>query len=216
MEFPATPRTLIARLRDQADPLRWQETWQEFFDLYHAVILVCVRGSLSRKGWTQVPAHDVEDIVVTLMQDLYAPGAEQIDVQNYRFRQMLRMLAHRRTVDFIRRQQKRRLEVGGDAALGVAAQNLAAMQNVGEESPEEAEAFQQAALITLLDTLRKEVSFQVFLIFDLVKFKGQSPEQVAEELGVKRGVVDNGVYKAMQKLKEIAQRPELKQEFSNE
>jgi RNA polymerase sigma-70 factor (ECF subfamily) len=138
-------------------------------------------------------------------------------LERYRFRQLVRMLAQRKVVDFIRRRQRHRREVANDVALEMAAQE-AVNDNSGpsHESVEESDAFQQAALVTLIDTLRREVSFQVFMIFDLVKLKDTPPEQVVRELGVKRGVVDNSVYKAMQKLREIAQRPDLQKEFSHE
>lgn len=213
--FPSTRRTLVARLRDQANPLRWEQSWQEFFDLYHAAIRTCVKSTLRRQGWHDACAADVDDIVVELMRNLYEPENSPIDVKQYRFRQMLHMLAHRRVVDFIRRRQRQRHERAGENALAAAAKNEALESPTITETPEEAEEFQNAALLTLFDALRKEVSFQVFLIFELVKFKNAPPAQVAEELGVKRSVVDNSVYKAMQKLREIARRPEIQEEFQN-
>ena len=51
------------------------------------------------------------------------------------------------------------------------------------------------------------------MIFELVKLSGKSPADVAAQLGIKRGVVDNSIYKAMQKLQEIAARPGIKEEF---
>jgi hypothetical protein len=62
MDFPATPRTLVARLRDQANPLSWQQSWQEFFDLYHGVMRTCVKSALHRQGWYNACSADVDDI----------------------------------------------------------------------------------------------------------------------------------------------------------
>lgn len=219
MEFPTTRKSLIGRLRDPAHSLGWERTWQEFFELYHGVIRTCVHTAFVRKGWTQPSAADVADVVTRVMEALYHPGPEAaaIDVERYRFRQLVRMLAQRKVVDFIRRRQRHRREVANDVALELAAQEVASDDSGPlRESAEESDAFQQAALVTLIDTLRREVSFQVFMIFDLVKLKDTPPDQVSRDLGVKRGVVDNSVYKAMQKLREIAQRPELQKEFSHE
>jgi RNA polymerase sigma-70 factor (ECF subfamily) len=46
-----------------------------------------------------------------------------------------------------------------------------------------------------------------------VKLNGESPEEVAAKLGVRREVIDNTVYKAMKKLREIFQREEIQQEL---
>jgi transposase len=51
------------------------------------------------------------------------------------------------------------------------------------------------------------------LIFELVKLNGESPEEVAKELGVQRNVIDNTIIKAMKKLREISQREEIQQEL---
>ena len=141
MNFPATPRTLVARLRDQANPLRWEQSWQEFFDLYHAVIRTCVKSALQRQGWYNTCPADVDDIVGDLMRNLYEPDDGPIDVRQYRFRQMLRMLAHRRVVDFIRRRQGQKLQVNGDPAIALADKKEATEGVAKAETPEEREAF---------------------------------------------------------------------------
>ena len=50
-------------------------------------------------------------------------------------------------------------------------------------------------------------------IFELVKLNGESPEEVAKELGVQRNVIDNTVFKAMKRLREISKREEIQQEL---
>jgi len=52
-----------------------------------------------------------------------------------------------------------------------------------------------------------------YLIFELVKLNGESPEEVAKELGVQRNVIDNTVFKAMKRLREISKREEIQQEL---
>jgi DNA-directed RNA polymerase specialized sigma24 family protein len=39
------------------------------------------------------------------------------------------------------------------------------------------------------------------MIFESVKLHGRKPEDVARELGIARGVVDNSIHKAMLKLR---------------
>ena len=52
-----------------------------------------------------------------------------------------------------------------------------------------------------------------FQIFEMVKLHEMPPGKVAQELGVSRGVVDNTVYKVMQRLREIASAPEYQSEY---
>jgi len=77
----------------------------------------------------------------------------------------------------------------------------------------EEDAFRSALLGTLLAALHAEVSPRTYLIFELVKLNGESPEEVAEQLGIGRNVIDNTVFKTMKKLREISQREEIQQEL---
>ena len=77
----------------------------------------------------------------------------------------------------------------------------------------EEDAFRSALLGTLLAALHAEVSPRTYLIFELVKLNGESPEEVAEQLGVQRNVIDNTIFKAMRKLREISKREEILQEL---
>jgi len=52
-----------------------------------------------------------------------------------------------------------------------------------------------------------------FQILEMVKLQEMSAEQVAVELGVSRGVVDNTVYKVMKRLREIASASEYQTEY---
>ena len=57
--------------------------------------------------------------------------------------------------------------------------------------------------------LHAVVSPRTYLIFELVKLDGESPEEVAKELGVRRNVIDNTIFKAMKKLREISPLEEI-------
>ena len=74
-------------------------------------------------------------------------------------------------------------------------------------------AFRNALLGTLLTALHAEISPRSYLIFELVKLNGESPEEVATQLGIQRNVIDNTIYKAMKKLREISKREEIQQEL---
>ena len=47
----------------------------------------------------------------------------------------------------------------------------------------------------------------------MVKLKGISPDTAAAELGVRRGVIDNTIYKVMTRLREIAASTEYQEEY---
>jgi len=81
------------------------------------------------------------------------------------------------------------------------------------ETPEEYQSFQQALLATLIEDLRETIPLRHFQIFEMVKLQEMPVEQVAVELGVSRGVVDNTVYKVMKRLREIASASEYQTEY---
>lgn len=208
MNFPSTPKTLLGRLKNREMPRLWENSWEEFFDLYHEAVRVCVAGAFRRNGWHDVPEQDLQDLVLRVFEQLYT-HPDAFDPERGRFRQFLATLCHRRVVDFLRTHMRRDaknvpLETAGGDALE---------SGLADYSMREDEAFRRALLGTLLAAVRQEISPRTFLMFERVKLHGESPDTVASDLGVGRGVVDNTIYKAMQKLREISLRPEIQQEL---
>lgn len=213
MNFPNTPRTLLSRLKTRAMPTQWEASWNEFFDNYHDVIHSCVRNAFYRNGWRSLNEEDANDVVVQVVRSFYNEGDTLgMDFSKGRFRQMLTTLCKRRVIDFIREQQKYRnvifvpVEEENTDSFGDAA-------SLEKYQADEEAAFRDAAVSTLLAALRHEVSPQVFMIFERVKILEEKPSEVAEELGIKRGVIDNSIHKALKKLREIASHPEIQNEF---
>ena len=66
---------------------------------------------------------------------------------------------------------------------------------------------------TLIEDLRAQIPMRHFEIFEMVRLKQMAPDEVAAELGVKRNVVDNTVYKVMKRLREMAAKPEYQDEY---
>jgi RNA polymerase sigma-70 factor (ECF subfamily) len=66
----------------------------------------------------------------------------------------------------------------------------------------------------LIDDVRERVSPRAFAIFDAVKLQHQRPEDVAKEFQVNRNVVDNSIYKVINKLRELAQMPDYRKEIA--
>lgn len=210
MPFPSTPLTLLGRLKHQEMPRLWESSWEEFFDIYHNAVSVCVLGAFRRHGWHDVPVHDLQDVVIAVFESLFR-GHESFDPAKGRFRQFLTTLCQRRVVDFIRSHARKSSKLTSLDADGFQESNVDPAFT--KPSTEEEDAFRKALLATLLSALHAEVSPRTYMIFELVKLNGESPEDVAEQLGIQRGVVDNTVFKAMKKLREISKREDIQQEL---
>ncbi len=208
MVFPETPLTLIGRLKQQDMARLWESSWEEFFDLYHQAVRVCVIGNFHRHGWKGVDACHVEDVVLRVFHSILRSGeGSGFDPERGRFRHFLSAICQRRVVDFIRshKNDARQEPLDGHEAL------LTSTEDPFAKAADE--AFNDALLGTMLSGLRAQVSPRVFMIFELVKLNGEEPAMVAEQLGVRRAVVDNSVFKALQKLREIAKSPEIRGEI---
>lgn len=208
MAFPETPLTLIGRLNEREIPRLWESSWEEFFDLYHHAVKVCVAGNFHRHGWRGVDDGFVGDVTLRVFHSILRSGdAAGFDPRKGRFRNYLSAICQRRVVDFIREHKNdARLETldGHDTSNATGDDPFARKME---------EAFTDALLGTLLSALRSQVSPRIFMIFELVKLNGEDPAAVAEQLGVRRGVVDNSIYKALEKLRQIARSPEICEEL---
>lgn len=214
MTFPDTPVTLIGRLKRHDMPRVWEASWEEFFDVYHNAVRVCVVGAFQRHGWHTVADADVQNVVMRVFESIFEGNASiDPDAEKGRFRQLLTTVSKFRVIDFIRSQARFADESSWDKEADAvnAALDGGALRSFQEQ---EARAFQTALMGTLLAALRSEVSPQIYMIFELVKLIGKEPEAVAKQMGVSRSVVDNSVFKAKNKLREIARRPDVQEEFS--
>jgi RNA polymerase sigma-70 factor (ECF subfamily) len=197
MSFPSTPRTLLGRLKDGDEPL-WQSSWDEFFDIYHQAVRVCVARSFNHRGWHTVSESDVEDVTMRVFQSFHeAQQNFELEDAKGRLRQFITTLCQRRAVDFMRSQRRHN--------EGRVWFDLDQYSDVPEEaSPLDEkvnEAFRAARAALLFSVLRERVSPRIFMIFESIKLHGRKPEDVARELGIARGVVDNSIHKAMLKLR---------------
>lgn len=81
------------------------------------------------------------------------------------------------------------------------------------ESPGESDAFARSLLASLVEDLRASIPLRQFEIFERVKLKHQSPQFVAEDLGIQRAMIDRNIHKAMTALRQLAAQPEYQEEF---
>ena len=130
---------------------------------------------------------------------------QRYDAEKGRLRGYLRMLTNARVVDLLRKERP------------IDHQNLdeAGLDDVPAESDHERHAFRRSLLAMLIEELRAEIPMRQFEIFERVKLKNQSPEFVAEDLGITRAMIDRNIYKVMTKLRQLAQQPEYKEELAD-
>jgi RNA polymerase sigma factor (sigma-70 family) len=203
-KFPSTPSTLLGRLRDAGDELYWQMSWKRFLELYYEPLTVTAYACYRyyRGGHDPSPEF-VEDAVAAVIGDFFRKGRQRYNAQKGRLRTYLRVLTNARVVDALRKER-------------LATQNEPeAVDTIAppDEGRAECEAFHRALLATLVEDLRNQVPLRRFEIFERVKLKQQSPESVAEDLGIPRAAIDRSVHKTMTKLREIARRSEYREEF---
>lgn len=201
--LPDTPRTLLAGLRESDGTLVWQMSWKRFLELYHEPISIIVRGCYRHHTGGGVPSSGfIEDATANVVTDFFAKGHRRYDPEKGRLRTYLRMLINARVVDLLRKE--RPLQFLDDSALDSLPPEATGVED---------DAYRRSILVTLVEELREQIPLRQFEIFERVKLKGLSPDAVAAELGVKRGVVDNTVFKVMTKLREIAAGREYQEEY---
>jgi DNA-directed RNA polymerase specialized sigma24 family protein len=150
MPFPSTPLTLLGRLK-HGDTHLWETSWEEFFDLYHHAVNVCVLGAFTRYKWHDVPHQDLQDVAISVFESIFK-GHESFDPAKGRFRSLLTTLCQRRVVDFIRAHMRKAAKT-----THIDSEILEKMESDGADaknSSAEEEAFRNALLGTLLSARR--------------------------------------------------------------
>lgn len=203
--LPTTSLTLLSRLRDESNELAWQVSWKRFIELYHKPLLATAAGIyITRAGYARLTQEFLEDIVSKVVIDFFTK--KRFDPQKGRLRSYLRMLTNAKIIDALRKDRSL-----SHIPLDGSESNPAL--KVPAESDSEKESFDRSLLKVLIEDLRSQIPLRHFEIFEMTKLKGIPPEEVAAELGIKRNVVDNTVYKVMQRLREISARPEYQDEY---
>jgi RNA polymerase sigma factor (sigma-70 family) len=204
-KLPETPISLLSRLRDEDKHAVWQVSWKRFLELYYGPLMAMASGIYRHYTGESMPPQSVlEDVVAQVVAEFFRRN--QFDPSRARLRTYLRLLTNARVVDLLRKQ--RPLD-----HVSLDGTDVRIPEEAPRESAEEARTFQRSLLATLIEDLRETIPLRQFQIFEMVKLHEMPPGQVAEELGVSRGVVDNTVYKVMQRLREIASTPEYQSEY---
>lgn len=203
-EYPRTPVSLLSCLREGVSRPEWELCWQRFLELYRHPLSASARGCYRHHtGGGEAPDEFVEDVVAIAVADFFSKGQQRYDPAKGRLRTYLRVMINARVVDALRKERPADRRPFPDAEPAAPP----------EEREAEKEAFHQALLATLLEDLRAQIPSAQFEIFERVRLKRESPQEVADELGVRRNVIDKSIHKTMTKLRELARREEYREEF---
>jgi RNA polymerase sigma factor (sigma-70 family) len=207
-QFPPTSLNLLYKLKAGDDP-SWQISWKRFLELYHEPIEVIAQSCYRHHTGGHEPSSGfIEDAVANTVADFFARGQHRYDKEKGRLRTYLRLLTNARVVDLLRKERPiDQKPLPEDESEGLPASDLPA------ESRLESDAFHRSLLATLVEDLRNRIPLRQFEIFERVKLKHQSPQFVAEDLGMQRAMVDRNIHKAMTALRELASHAEYQEEF---
>ena len=206
-QFPPTPLNLITKLKQPGQDEQWQVSWKRFLELYHEPIEVIARSCYRHHTNGHEPSSGlIEDAVANTVADFFSRGQYRYDKSKGRLRTYLRVLTNARVVDLLRKERPIDHHPHADPtdATGAA---------LPAESTQESASFRQSLLATLVEDLRNRIPMRQFEIFERVKLKHQSPQFVAEDLGIQRPMIDRNIHKAMTALRELASQAEYQVEF---
>jgi DNA-directed RNA polymerase specialized sigma24 family protein len=203
-QFPPTSINLLSKLKEGGEEAHWQVSWKRFLELYHEPIEVIARSCYRHHTGGQEPSSGfIEDAAANTVADFFARSQYRYDREKGRLRSYLRILTNARVVDLLRKERPiDLLSLDGTTDSGLPA-----------ESPGESDAFGRSLLATLVEDLRNRIPLRQFEIFERVKLKHQSPQFVAEDLGIARAMIDRNIHKAMTALRALASHAEYQEEF---
>lgn len=202
-EFPLTPLSLLSKLSHGQDR-SWEISWKIFLELYHEPLRATAWNQYRHHTGGAEPSNEfIQDAVANVIVDFCIKSLHRYDPDRGKFRSFLRQITNARVVDLLRKE--RPLDRRGEECIP---EDILPPSTDAEDF-----AYHRAVLVTLIEDLRSQIPMRQFQIFEMVKLLGKSPEDVARELGVKRGVVDNTVYRVMTALREMARRPEYQKEY---
>ena len=174
----ATRSTLMGRLKDLGD----QQAWQEFFDIYWALMFNFVR----RAGLNE---HDAEEVVMDSMETVARKMEEfEYNRETGRFKSWLLTIVRFKLGDRFRKQ-KRRAEKAEMVSLDVVDEGQ--ILDSGEMALEKIwyEEWGKQLIDMALERVKQLVGHRQYQIFYCYVIQEQKAEEVAEFLGVSRDQV---------------------------
>lgn len=212
--FPDTPASLLSCIEHhRGGHHAYEAAWETFWTIYHSALRWAVVAAFRRCNWHHVPQDLLEETMADVVVSFYK-AEFSYDPAKGKFRNYLSQLIEWRVRDKLDQlPQNRPLPLNFDLEPSEGG------EHGGEEPPDailetkEQKAHQTALLNLLLEDVRRRVSPQTFMLFEMTKLLGHSPESVAREFNVSRNVVDNAVRRVLKKLKELGTLPEYRREY---
>lgn len=179
-ELIPTRETLLSRLRDWSD----QESWREFFSLYHSVIYREAR----RRGLTDTEAKDV--VQETMISVAKAMPGFRYRKERGSFKGWLLNLTRWRINDCLRRRLRINKPIGECGALAAESGSDGRPEPAVDETAAMWEAeWREALLHEAIRRVKVRVHPKNYQLFDLCVLKGWSSVKAAQLLGVSRARV---------------------------
>jgi len=181
--------TLLQRLRNGTDHL----SWEDFFARYWPLIY----GSAKYHGCSDNTAEEVvQDVMLVVFEQ---KDVFQYDPERGRFRDWLGTVVRNKVAQYRRSPAQRVRPIGleEDPAMDrIPSQDL---------SPDAAweEAYENALLAVLLDTVRRETNPKTYLAFELSALGELSGKQVSEITGMSRNAVYKSHKRVIKRLTEL-------------
>jgi RNA polymerase sigma-70 factor (ECF subfamily) len=199
-DIPQTSLSLISRLSHPENRAHWEQSWKLFLELYKKPLRSMAAAAYAKyTGGGRPPQEFVEDVVSSVIVNIFTKN--RFAPERGKFRNYLAMLARARAVDLLRKTRP--------------LDSVTWQEELHEGPAPELDngEYNNALVATMIAELRETIPHKWFSIFEKVKLQGIPAVKVAEELNESRSVVDNTVYKALQKLREIAVKPEYQTEY---
>lgn len=172
---PDTRYSLIARLRNPHDV----EAWGEFASIYQPLI----HRLVTERGLQYADATDVTQEVLARV----ARAVEQFDAdhQNVTFRGWLYRITRNLTIDFLRHQNRRKLQ----RIEGAAIDWNAIPEPSADESAEFRSQYERQLFISVAQSIQRQVRPHTWNAFWATEILRQSVEETARQLGLTVGSV---------------------------
>jgi RNA polymerase sigma-70 factor, ECF subfamily len=181
--------TMLGQLRAQ-DP----DAWRRLTELVGPVVYRWCRKA-------NVQPNDADNIVQDVFQSVYVGLAGfSREKPEDSFRGWLWTIAHRKRMDFFRRQQKTPVAFGGtDAAARI--QQHEDVMLPPEETPEDAADSDQLIMQRAIEMIRDDFSEKVWQAFWQTAINDRESPEVAEELGMSRDSIRQAKSRVLRRLR---------------
>lgn len=197
-----TRESLIARLPNHCDV----GAWDEFVELYQPLIY----GIGRRHGLQRADANDlVQNVLIAVSESI---DRFSVDAQRGRFRTWLFRVARNQALLHMRKL-KNHAVVGGDQTQ----HNVLESQPAADPASREfLAAFRRRAFRWAARRVRGSVKADTWEAFSRTAIDGQSPQKVADELGVDIGTIYLSRSRVMAKLRKLVENVSCETEFPSD